>query len=318
MRKFLFTSFIMGIFLSISITVFAGSIPEDLLHYDGAEIFFAEVTDVYASEDGRSYVEVLPWKVIKGEVDLNPEQRTVYRNPNPVGDFKIKRGESYLFTYFDENNPTDIFAVTSYDTATLKLKNVTGDMWERFEKYLNEGRYTDAENERIDRLNSELPVEGDDVLFTDVIGVSEDDAENVIIYYYGTVYEIETKEFYNVANDIVLKDIKNVSLQKKDGDNFSIPNGMYIMVNSVGCAFVTPDCKVDKYGMHYSRLPVGEYTIKADDYAKLKKFIPENDAKSVIQTPIIGEMLRWAGLAVFVFVIAFVTGFAVKRKKTRS
>ena len=34
----------------------------------------------------------------------------------------VKEGNVYLFTYFDENNPTDIFEVTSYDTSTLKLK----------------------------------------------------------------------------------------------------------------------------------------------------------------------------------------------------
>ena len=53
-------------------------------------------------------------------------------------------GEIYLFTYYDDVNTTDIFEVTTYDTKTLKLKHVEGDMWKRFEKYLNEGRYGEA------------------------------------------------------------------------------------------------------------------------------------------------------------------------------
>ena len=77
----------------------------------------------------------------------------------------------YLFTYFDENNPTDIFEVTSYDTSTLKLKNVEGDMWKRFEQYLNEGRYLSAEHERIDRLNNELVVEnGETITLSELLG----------------------------------------------------------------------------------------------------------------------------------------------------
>ena len=52
--------------------------------------------------------------------------------------------EIYLFTYSDDANGTDIFEVTTYDTRTLKLRHVKGDMWERFEKYLNEGKYGEA------------------------------------------------------------------------------------------------------------------------------------------------------------------------------
>lgn len=140
---------------TLQISAFAGSIPEDLLHYDGAEIFFAEVMDSYKSPDGVPCVEVKPLKVIKGDVKIgngNDEVYYVYYNPNTVGDFLIKNGNVYLFTYFDENNPTDIFEVTSYDTATLKLKNVEGDMWKRFQKYLNDGDYEEAERKRREGL----------------------------------------------------------------------------------------------------------------------------------------------------------------------
>ena len=94
----------------------------------------------------------MPVKVVKGDVGIGGEKAIVYNNPNTVGDFKVKEGNVYLFTYFDENNPTDIFEVTSYDTSTLKLKNVEGDMWMRFQKHLNNGDYEEAEQERRERL----------------------------------------------------------------------------------------------------------------------------------------------------------------------
>ena len=135
--------------LSMSITALAGSIPEDLLYEDFAQIFFAEVVYYYPDKENPD-IELSPVKVVKGDVKMGG--KLTYYNPNTVGDFKVKEGNVYLFTYFDENNPTDIFEVTSYDTSTLKLKNVEGDMCIRFQKYLNNGDYEEAEQERRDRL----------------------------------------------------------------------------------------------------------------------------------------------------------------------
>ena len=83
--------------------------------------------------------------------------RQHYYNPNTVGDFKIRLDNIYLFTYFDEVNPTDIFDVTTFDTKTLKLKNVEGDMWKRFEKYLNDGEYGESRIEGRENKSGLLP-----------------------------------------------------------------------------------------------------------------------------------------------------------------
>lgn len=152
MKKIISFIGIITIILSMTLTVFAGSIPEDLLHEDYAQIFFAKVIDTYKTKEGIPCIEVMPVKAVKGDVSIGGEKAIVYNNPNTVGDFNVKEGNVYLFTYFDENNPTDIFEVTSYDTSTLKLKNVEGDMWMRFQKYLNNGDYEEAEQERRERL----------------------------------------------------------------------------------------------------------------------------------------------------------------------
>lgn len=64
-----------------------------------------------------------------------------------MGGFDIHEGKVYLFTYYENTNYVDIFEVTTYDTRTLKLKHVEGSMWERFEKYINQGKYGTAKVE---------------------------------------------------------------------------------------------------------------------------------------------------------------------------
>ncbi|MBQ9737592.1 MAG: hypothetical protein IJV86_04245 [Clostridia bacterium] len=146
-----------GIILSsMSITARAGSIPEDLLHYDDAQIFFAEVVYYHPDKENPD-IEVSPIEVIKGDVKTGV--KLTYFNPNTVGDFKVEEGNIYLFTYFDENNPTDIFTVENNDVSGIKLKNIEGDMWKRLEQYINEGRYFEAEQERRQRLGLPLLID---------------------------------------------------------------------------------------------------------------------------------------------------------------
>lgn len=130
--------------LSSSLTVLAGDIPESLLHSDDAQIFFGEVLAYHPNKENPS-IAVSPVVAIKGNVKEGTKQ--TYLKPNPVGNISIVEGKVYLFTYYDDANSTDIFEVTTYDTRTLKLKHVEGDMWERFEKYLNEGKYGEAKIE---------------------------------------------------------------------------------------------------------------------------------------------------------------------------
>ena len=143
------------IILISSLTVFAGDIPESLLHSEDAEIFFGEVIAYHPNKENPT-ITVSPVAMIKGD---KAKEGTLqhYYNPNTVGDFKIRLDNIYLFTYFDEANPTDIFDVTTFDTRTLKLKNVEGAMWKRFEKYLNDGEYGEARIEGRKNRSGLLP-----------------------------------------------------------------------------------------------------------------------------------------------------------------
>lgn len=312
MKSFINSLLILIVVFSLSISALAGSIPEDLLHSDDAEIFFGEVVAYHPNKENPD-IEVSPVKVVKGAVKRGV--KLTYYNPNPMGNLNIKPGNVYLFTYFDENNPTDIFEVTSYDTSTLKLKNVEGDMWERFERYLNEGRYLDAEHTRLDKQNDILPVEGEDIPFEELLGVAKEDANEVTVFYEGEAYEIDPDEFYRVIDGIVLTDIKDVPLEEKRGDQFVFPNGMYITVNGLdGYAFITYDCKVDKYGYHFSRLPIGTYTMKFIDRAKIMALFAEDDYKlPPLEGPHAGKIFRYGVLLAIIAIIVAV--IIVKRKK---
>jgi len=313
MKKMFFS--LLFCMILISSKSFAGSIPEDLLHSDEAHIFFGEVVAYNADKD----IEVFITEKIKGPIT----ERTgrIYYNPNTVGDFKVKEGKKYLFTYFDENNPTDIFEVTSFDTSTLKLKNVEGDMWERFEKYLNQGRYLDAEHARIDSVNDKIPAEGEDISFVELLGVNNENAQSIEIFYKGNVFKPNISEFYKAVDDIKLRNIEDVGLNPETGMTpQEALDGMYITVNGMeGFLFITDDCKVDKYCMAMSRMPMGDYTIKFEEYVRIRNFTITDEEKAelpFLETEQARNLFFYIPLFIIlgVGVIALIYGIIKKKK----
>ena len=132
------------IMISSSIIALAGDIPESLMYDENAQIFFGEVLTYHPNKEIPS-ISVSPVAAIKGKVKEGTKQN--YNNPHSMGGFDIHEGKVYLFTYYENTNYIDIFEVTTYDTRTLKLKHVEGSMWERFEQYINQGKYGEAKVE---------------------------------------------------------------------------------------------------------------------------------------------------------------------------
>ena len=132
-----------------TVTVFAGSWPEDLLGSDEALIFFGEVV----SYDADQTITVLPIRKIKGDVDFRAEQ--TYKDGTAIGNgVTIKAKKTYLMAYFDENNPLYVFeTIDGYADAevkAIKIKGIAGmDMWDRFQEYLTDGKYEQAEADRL-------------------------------------------------------------------------------------------------------------------------------------------------------------------------
>lgn len=140
MKKLL--SFIVGIFilLSLSTVCYAGSIPEDLLYDDSAQVYFGEVKNV----DGDN-ISVIQRKNIKG--DFTQDRELTYKRFTFTNSPEI--GATYLCGYFDENNPFYVWDVTSLDTQTLTIKN-TDDLSKRMQEYLNDGKFDEKEKERLE------------------------------------------------------------------------------------------------------------------------------------------------------------------------
>ena len=137
----------------LPLTAYAGDIPESLLYEEGAQIFFGEVLAYHPDKENPD-IEV--WIAAKIKGNLNEGSKQVYNNPDPVGDFQVREGKVYLFTYYESNNYIDFFEVTTYDTRTLKVRHVEGPMWDRFEQYLNEGKYGEAKIEGMMPYNADI------------------------------------------------------------------------------------------------------------------------------------------------------------------
>ena len=126
-----------------SVSVFAGDIPESLLHEKGALLYFGDVLvydPEYVSETGdKGYIELAVGTIIKGE---QGGKRTAYSDIETVGEFEIVPQGTYLFAYLNENNPVYVMETTSEDTKTLEIKNIHSEhQFKRLEQYLNEGKF---------------------------------------------------------------------------------------------------------------------------------------------------------------------------------
>ena len=156
MKKKMMLSIVI-LFLFGCLTVSAGSVPEDLLQSDEAQIFFAKVIQCETSQDGIA-VELLPVVTVKGDVSLGEQQ--IYEDVIPIGGFTFSKDKAYLFAYTDEHNPTYAFRVTNYNPKKLSLiipEEGRRNMFGRFEEYLNNGDYTVAEADRCVRLGIQQP-----------------------------------------------------------------------------------------------------------------------------------------------------------------
>jgi hypothetical protein len=167
MKKLL--PFIVGIFilLSLSTVCYAGSIPEDLLNDDSAQVYFGEVKNV----DGDS-ISVIQRKNIKGE--FTQDRELIYKEFTFTNSPEI--GATYLCGYFDENNPFYVWDVTSLDTKTLTIKN-TDDLSRRMQEYINAGKFEEKEKERLESSNAKNNVASNESTTT-IIDDNPDQTQN--------------------------------------------------------------------------------------------------------------------------------------------
>lgn len=331
MKKLICLLCVFVVMLTMTITVFAGSIPEDLLHSDDAKLYIGTVEGFsYKEIPSSPYIKVIalavkPIEHIKGDVEIG--KTITYKDTNIY--MNLVEGKDYLIAYLDQHNiyAYEIKSKTN-DKVTLVDSN-DYDMVQRLEEYLNDGLYADAEKER-----STIGLE---VTLSEYMEANADIAEKVCFDIGGNKYDIDKDAFFKLADEIKVKNVKDDALkQTDDGENSWQENMIFITVDLKEGYTVYKDnspsaiAAIAKYGevshnaMYMSLLPTKDYQMEIEDIAKLYKLLPlEVSAKYV--EPTTEEKIELnnrnniiVGTSCITIVVLGVIGYFVFKKKVRS
>ena len=335
MKKLISFIGIIVIILTMSVSVFAGSIPEDLLSDDNAKVFIGRVENVklkgeisFSSQAEIDTVDVIPTVKIKGEVEIGKKE--TYTRYDSV--LMLEKGKEYLFGYLDENN-LSIYEIKSRDYKGIKLVNSNKyDIVQHLEDYLNDGAFAMAEQER-----STL---GTQISFVEYLyknpSLSSSGIEKVSLRIQDEVVVVDKDKFFEVAEDIMVTNVKNDMLyETKQNPNSTDAYKTVLYVELLDAndkpvyyGAVSRFGEVDHYGLFMSRLMEKDYEMKTEDLSKLYSLLPEDVQKNIIvpegdsEEPLelpdvtAKNFKPWLyGGVVAVFAVAFIIGFAAKRKK---
>ena len=324
---------IVSVFITIftmTFSVSAGSIPEDLLHLDDAKLYIGTVEGFsYKEIPSSPYIKVIalavkPIEHIKGDVEIG--KTITYKDTNIY--MNLVEGKDYLIAYLDQHNiyAYEIKSKTN-DKVTLVDSN-DYDMVQRLEEYLNDGLYADAEKER-----STIGLE---VTLSEYMEANADIAEKVCFNIGGNRYEIDKDAFFMLADEIKVENVKNDVLQQTDyGENSWQENMIFITVDlKEGHTVYKGDspfaiAAISKYGevshnaVQMSLLPSKDYQMEIEDVAKLYKLLPlEVSAKYV--EPTVEEKTELnnrnnviVGVSVITIVVLGLIVYLVFKKKAR-
>ena len=336
MKKLVSLLGVIAILLTMSVSVFAGDVPESLLGEDGAKVFIGRVENVklkgditLSSQAEIDTIDVIPTVKIKGEVEIGKIE--TYKRYH--GNLILEKGKEYLFGYLDENN-LSIYEIKSRDDKNIKLVNSDKyDIVQRIEDYLNEGAFAIAEQER-----STL---GKQISFAEFLykkpSLSSSGVDKVTLRYQDELHEVDKDRFFEVAEDIMITNVKNEQLhdmvaKPKQSDPYK--TNLYIELLDVNDQLVYYGAvsrfgEVDRYGLFMGRLMEKDYEMKTEDLSKLYSLLPDDVQKEIklpeglptdtpLELPDVPKKnyTGWVvgGVAV-VFVIAFSMGYMVIRKR---
>jgi len=321
------------IMLTMTVSVFAGSIPEDLLSDDEAKLYVGRIENFTDEETPSApYVKVTsvsitPIEKIKGDVEIG--KTIAYDKTNMH--LKLEKGKEYLIADIDENN---LYAYEIEYKTEKEIKLVDSRkyvMVQRLENYLNEGAYARAEQERSDIGNQ---ISFAEFLFAKPL--ADSNVKKVTFRVQDELCEVAFDEFEKIAKEIMITNVKNKALhdekaKPKQPDPYK--TNLYIELldrneQLVSYAAVSRHGEVDKYGLMMSRLMQKDYEMEKDDLQKLYSLLPEDVQKNMVvpedstikplELPDVTAQnykpWLYGGIA-SIFIIAFVIGFAIKRKR---
>lgn len=153
------------ILLFINTNVFAGDIPESIMLGKQKALFIGKINTINKDTYNISPSTVMMGSIEKSEIEIKKFDKYYGTNNKPkVGDFIVA-------VLLDETKIDDtwVFKSTTDDYKTLKLVSESYNMVVRYEKYINEGKYFEAQK-RID---------GNHKISTTSANVNLDSAEKV-------------------------------------------------------------------------------------------------------------------------------------------
>ena len=333
MKKIISLIGIIAIMISMTISVYAGSIPEDLLADDEAKLYIGRIEDFTDEETPSApYVKVTsvsitPVEKFKGDVEIG---KTIVYDKTSMH-LKLEKGTDYLIADIDENN-LYAYEIKSKTEKEIKLVNSEKyDMVQRLENYLNEGVYARAEQERSDIGNQ---ISFAEFLFAKPL--TDSNVKKVTFRVQDELCEVAFDEFEKISKEIMITNVKNKALhdekaKPKQPDPYK--TNLYIELldgneQLVSYAAVSRHGEVDKYGLMMSRLMQMDYEMKKEDLQKLYALLPKDVQKNIVVpeessvkplelTDVTAKNYKpwlYGGIA-SIFIIAFITGFAIKKRK---
>ncbi len=338
MKKFISLIGIISLLFIMSVSVFAGDIPESLLSEDGAKVFIGRVDNVklkgnisFSSQAEIDTVDVIPTVKIKGEVEIGKKE--TYTRYDSV--LMLEKGKEYLFGYIDENN-FYAYEIKSRDEKSIKLVDTDKyDMTKRLEDYLNEGVFAMAEQER--------STIGNQISFAEFLykkpSLSSSGVDKVTLRYQDELHEVDKDKFFQIAEDIMITNVKNDILydtKQNPNSTDAYKTVLYIELldandQLVYYGAVSRFGEVDYNALFMSRLMAKDYEMKTEDLSKLYSLFPADVQKSIIapeslpvttaslplelpEEPVKDYTGFVVSAAIIFFIVSFVIGYKIFRK----
>ncbi|ARC84235.1 hypothetical protein U732_769 [Clostridium argentinense CDC 2741] len=135
------TVIILILLLSINTNVFAGDIPESIMLGEQEALFIGEITNIDTNLYNIKPLTIMMGSIEKAEIQVKKFDKYYGTDDNP------KIGDVIVAVLLDDNkiNDTWIFKCTSEDYKTLELISEPYEMVIRYQQYINEGMYFEAQ-----------------------------------------------------------------------------------------------------------------------------------------------------------------------------
>lgn len=131
--------------LFLSTNVFAGDIPEGIMLGDQKALFIGEITSISEDRINIKVSTIMMGSIEESEVEVEAFDKYYGTEQKP------ETGDYIVAVLLDEDKIDEgwVFKASSDDYKTLKLESESYNMVDRYEEYINEGKYFEAQ-EKID------------------------------------------------------------------------------------------------------------------------------------------------------------------------